>query len=207
MHYTRQQNDFPEHRRAFRRCSKDLCCMDKKKAIPVGMTFPFLVAEKGFGLCLNVRFSTIGSAARFAVPGVRLAGGAAALHTDRCTALPSLFPPLAAVGSLTQRATLVGLITRRLLQFLSRTKENTTRAGGVFFGCGGRTRTYDLRVMSPTSFQLLYSAMFRRTFSAWVLYHSATALSRAFLSTAIDENSPEGCLRGRNAAIKMRTFR
>ena len=28
------------------------------------------------------------------------------------------------------------------------------------FGCGGRTRTYDLRVMSPTSFQLLYSAIF-----------------------------------------------
>ena len=28
-----------------------------------------------------------------------------------------------------------------------------------FFGCGGRTRTYDLRVMSPTSFQLLYSAI------------------------------------------------
>ena len=28
-------------------------------------------------------------------------------------------------------------------------------------GCGGRTRTYDLRVMSPTSFQLLYSAIFR----------------------------------------------
>ena len=27
------------------------------------------------------------------------------------------------------------------------------------FGCGGRTRTYDLRVMSPTSFQLLYSAI------------------------------------------------
>ncbi len=27
-------------------------------------------------------------------------------------------------------------------------------------GCGGRTRTYDLRVMSPTSFQLLYSAIF-----------------------------------------------
>ena len=30
----------------------------------------------------------------------------------------------------------------------------------VFYGCGGRTRTYDLRVMSPTSFQLLYSAIF-----------------------------------------------
>ena len=28
-----------------------------------------------------------------------------------------------------------------------------------FYGCGGRTRTYDLRVMSPTSFQLLYSAI------------------------------------------------
>ena len=30
----------------------------------------------------------------------------------------------------------------------------------TFYGCGGRTRTYDLRVMSPTSFQLLYSAIF-----------------------------------------------
>ena len=30
-----------------------------------------------------------------------------------------------------------------------------------FSGCGGRTRTYDLRVMSPTSFQLLYSAILR----------------------------------------------
>ena len=32
-----------------------------------------------------------------------------------------------------------------------------------FYGCGGRTRTYDLRVMSPTSFQLLYSAILGRT--------------------------------------------
>ena len=31
------------------------------------------------------------------------------------------------------------------------------------YGCGGRTRTYDLRVMSPTSFQLLYSAILGRT--------------------------------------------
>ena len=30
-------------------------------------------------------------------------------------------------------------------------------------GCGGRTRTYDLRVMSPTSFQLLYSAIWMRS--------------------------------------------
>ena len=27
------------------------------------------------------------------------------------------------------------------------------------FGCGGRTRTCDLRVMSPTSYQLLYAAI------------------------------------------------
>ena len=29
----------------------------------------------------------------------------------------------------------------------------------LLFGCGGRTRTCDLRVMSPTSFQLLYPAI------------------------------------------------
>ena len=32
-----------------------------------------------------------------------------------------------------------------------------------FSGCGGRTRTYDLRVMSPTSYQLLYSAIWVRS--------------------------------------------
>ena len=30
----------------------------------------------------------------------------------------------------------------------------------LFLSSGGRTRTYDLRVMSPTSYQLLYSAMY-----------------------------------------------
>ena len=29
-----------------------------------------------------------------------------------------------------------------------------------FYGCGDRTRTCDLRVMSPTSYQLLYSAIY-----------------------------------------------
>ena len=29
----------------------------------------------------------------------------------------------------------------------------------LFLRSGGRTRTYDLRVMSPTSYRLLYSAM------------------------------------------------
>ena len=33
----------------------------------------------------------------------------------------------------------------------------------TIYGCGGRTRTYDLRVMSPTSFQLLYSAICLRS--------------------------------------------
>ena len=35
-----------------------------------------------------------------AVPGVRLADGAAALHTDRCHSLRSLYPPPAALPSL-----------------------------------------------------------------------------------------------------------
>ena len=41
-------------------------------------------------------------------------------------------------------------------------KKNHGKSRG-FYGCGGRTRTYDLRVMSPTSFQLLYSAILGRT--------------------------------------------
>ena len=48
---------------------------------------------------------------------------------------------------------------------------------GYFYGCGGRTRTYDLRVMSPTSFQLLYSAICMRSLSAWLVYHSQAGLS------------------------------
>ena len=40
---------------------------------------------------------------------------------------------------------------------------------GICYGCGGRTRTYDLRVMSPTSFQLLYSAIFCALLSAKIL--------------------------------------
>ena len=35
----------------------------------------------------------------------------------------------------------------------------TVNVGVHTNGCGGRTRTYDLRVMSPTSYQLLYSAI------------------------------------------------
>jgi len=70
-----------------------------------------------------------------AVPGVRLADSAAALHTDRCHSLPSLHPPQAAVGSLSQRATLVGLITRTEDQGLlcAARKTKPTLLGGLRF--------------------------------------------------------------------------
>ena len=51
-------------------------------------------------------------------------------------------------------------------------KEKFRKPSGFrnFYGCGGRTRTYDLRVMSPTSFQLLYSAILLAHFlSAWIV--------------------------------------
>ena len=44
-----------------------------------------------------------------------------------------------------------------------------------FYGCGGRTRTYDLRVMSPTSYQLLYSAIF--TWHPQVLVYNTIEVS------------------------------
>ncbi len=46
--------------------------------------------------------------------------------------------------------------------FNQRRKEKVLKSRDfkTFYGCGGRTRTYDLRVMSPTSYQLLYSAIF-----------------------------------------------
>ena len=61
----------------------------------------------------------------------------------------------------------------------------------VFSGCGGRTRTYDLRVMSPTSFQLLYSAIFNA--HPWILrYYSMAPL---FCQPPVTGNiyNPSGC--------------
>ena len=50
-----------------------------------------------------------------------------------------------------------------ILRFLISVKrlEKSPEAGWFqdFSGCGGRTRTYGLRVMSPTSYQLLHSAI------------------------------------------------
>ena len=47
------------------------------------------------------------------------------------------------------------------------TYKNKRHLVGVFcfYGCGGRTRTYDLRVMSPTSYQLLYPAIFIKLYA------------------------------------------
>ena len=45
----------------------------------------FMVAEVGLDIRLTLKYPLIGSAARFAVPCVRLADKPAALHTDRCT--------------------------------------------------------------------------------------------------------------------------
>ena len=73
-----------------------------------------MVAEAGLDVRLSGRLLNIGSAARFAVPD-KIFGLTLILDfIDHCTALPSLTPPPAAVGSLTQRATLAGLITRKL---------------------------------------------------------------------------------------------
>ncbi len=46
------------------------------------------------------------------------------------------------------------------MQFLIDIKKYRVSSKYPVSGCGGRTRTYDLRVMSPTSFQLLYPAIF-----------------------------------------------
>ncbi len=58
-------------------------------------------------------------------------------------------------------------------------KETPSFRMGFLSGCGGRTRTYDLRVMSPTSYQLLYSAIWGAFLNATILYHGADCLSRS----------------------------
>jgi len=49
---------------------------------------------------LTSTWVTVTTSFPVAVPGVRLADGATALHTDRCHSLSSLHPPPAAVASL-----------------------------------------------------------------------------------------------------------
>ena len=55
-------------------------------------------------------------------------------------------------------------------------------------GCGGRTRTYDLRVMSPTSFQLLYSAIWVRSAECLdIIAHPAPFVNCYFLPPFVEK--------------------
>gem|GEM_PF-6618610 len=48
-----------------------------------------------------------------------------------------------------------------LIQFLVKNNHKGSKSLMIIqYGCGGQTRTDDLRVMSPTSYQLLYPATF-----------------------------------------------
>ena len=50
-----------------------------------------------------------------------------------------------------------------------------------FVSSGGRTRTYDLRVMSPTSYQLLYSAIFNYySHECLIIIHLFSSFVKAF---------------------------
>ena len=58
----------------------------------------------------------------------------------------------------------IGLVARSVKGMDIKNKDSVEAlsclvAGVVLFGSGRRTRTTDLRVMSPTSYQLLYPAM------------------------------------------------
>ena len=61
----------------------------------------------------------------------------------------------------------------------------------TFYGCGGRTRTYDLRVMSPTSFQLLYSAIFCCTSHVLVYYSMSKTLCQPLFSLSFGHPSSQ----------------
>ena len=61
------------------------------------------------------------------------------------------------------------------------------------FGCGGRTRTYDLRVMSPTSFQLLYSAIFTCTLECLdSIAHRRPFVNSYFLLFSVETQGKRG---------------
>ena len=95
-----------------------------------------------------------------AVPGIFVGVGAPSSSADRGHSLGSLnlpsgsgrLVPPTSYARQTHNPEIVWIL-------LHNQRKHPSRWMGVFFGCGGRTRTYDLRVMSPTSFQLLYSAI------------------------------------------------
>ena len=65
-----------------------------------------------------------------------------------------------------------------------------------FYGCGGRTRTYDLRVMSPTSYRLLYSAIWGASLDCLsIIPRCAPVVNRYFfvLSGKVRREPSETC--------------
>ena len=60
-----------------------------------------------------------------------------------------------------------------------------------FYGCGGRTRTYDLRVMSPTSFQLLYSAIWALLECLGIIAHPPAFVNTIFPSRVLPRTTAQ----------------
>ena len=63
------------------------------------------------------------------------------------------------LSSFCQRASLV-ILSKADLRGRRRRGQKKNRFKAILFSCGDPTRTNDLWVMSPTSYQLLHSAMF-----------------------------------------------
>ena len=85
-------------------------------------------ADTHSGICF------FGAGVRFAVPGVRLADRAAALHTDRCT-------PIDSAVSATGGAEPIGPNSNLRFESYQHSKKADTHSGICFFGAGDRTRT------------------------------------------------------------------
>ena len=79
----------------------------------------------------------------------------APINFDRCATTACAVSP---TGSALQLCS--GNPSVATVNILTAQKENHPNWVVSFCGCGGKTRTCDLRVMSPTSYQLLYPAIF-----------------------------------------------
>ena len=69
-----------------------------------------------------------------------------------------------------KKLTLFGSPEVRVLKIHNDKKTDTINRCLFFYGCGSKTRTYDLRVMSPTSYQLLHPAILNMPEFLSVLY-------------------------------------
>ena len=122
------------------RCGGLLCLCDEHLRQPVLRISPFAVSEKSFGLTHFLAFFDRGTHCALASSATGSARARDPTSYARRTHNPE-------VGQ--------GLLCKP-----GKEKSHPVWDDFFFSGCGGRTRTYDLRVMSPTSFQLLYSAIY-----------------------------------------------